>query len=109
MAKKTKAALDKDRQKRLAAYEKLMEDAKAGLHESQVEVVHAPWRATWERMDLMLERQERIIELLERMTDEGAAGKTTGKKTAGKKTGGKKTTGRNKGSGSKKGGSKKKK
>lgn len=42
----------------------LMKEAGKGLFQSQVELKQAPWKVVWLKQDLMLERQEKIIELL---------------------------------------------
>jgi len=42
----------------------LMKEAGKGLFQSQVELKQAPWKVVWLKQDLMIERQEKIIELL---------------------------------------------
>ncbi len=42
----------------------LMEEAGKGLFQSQVKLKQAPWKVVWLKQDLMIERQENIIELL---------------------------------------------
>ena len=42
----------------------LLKEAGKGLFQSQVELKQAPWKVAWLKQDLMIERQEKIIELL---------------------------------------------
>ena len=42
----------------------LMKEAGKGLFQSQVELKQAPWKVMWLKQDLMIERQEKIIDLL---------------------------------------------
>ena len=42
----------------------LLKEAGKGLFQSQVELKQAPWKVVWLKQDLMIERQEKIIELL---------------------------------------------
>ena len=66
------ARMAQDRKARLEEQERLIKESGRGLLDTQVEVKYAPWRATWERLDLLLERQEHIIALLEKLTGETA-------------------------------------
>ena len=59
--------LDRMRAERLQAERDivdLMKEAGKGLFQSQVELKQAPWKVVWLKQDLMIERQEKIIELL---------------------------------------------
>ena len=59
--------LDKMRDERLRVEKDimdLMKEAGKGLFQSQVELKQAPWKVVWLKQDLMIERQEKIIELL---------------------------------------------
>ncbi|UCH88247.1 MAG: hypothetical protein JSV49_08250 [Thermoplasmata archaeon] len=69
-SKKSPQSLASERQKKMEELDKLLEEAGKGLMKSQVELKHVPWRVTWERQDMLMERQERIIELLESMLAE---------------------------------------
>jgi len=42
----------------------LMEEAGKGLFQSQVKLKQAPWKVVWLKQDLMIERQETVIDLL---------------------------------------------
>lgn len=54
-----------EREKLREVENQYLEESGKGLHRSQVEIRYAPWQLTWVRQDMMMERQERIIELLE--------------------------------------------
>jgi len=56
---------EEERQKRLEDLKLMADKAGEGLLRSQVDLKYTPWRVTWERQDMMMARQERIIELLE--------------------------------------------
>jgi len=59
--------LDRMRAERLQAEKvilDLMKEAGKGLFQSQVELKQAPWKVVWLKQDLMIERQEKMIELL---------------------------------------------
>ena len=62
--------LEEERQKRIEDLRKMVDDAGEGLLQSQVDLKYAPWHITWEHQDMIMERQERMIELLEQMLKE---------------------------------------
>jgi len=62
-----KTDLQKDREKRIKSQEKMLEEAKKGVFPTQAELRIAPWKVTWDRMDMIMERQERTIALLEQL------------------------------------------
>jgi len=65
--KKTLKALKEERED-LREYEsRFLNMSGKDLLKDQVEVKFAPWHLTWVRQDMMMERQERIIELLEEL------------------------------------------
>jgi len=47
----------------------LINESGRGLFQSQVELKLAPWRATWMKLDLMLERQEKMVQLLSEINE----------------------------------------
>lgn len=47
--------------------DKMIDISAKDLNRSQVELRLTPWRVTWARQDMVMERQERIIELLEEL------------------------------------------
>lgn len=62
--------LEEERQKRIDGLRKMVDDAGEGLLQSQVDLKYAPWHVTWENQDMIMERQERMIELLEELLKE---------------------------------------
>ena len=64
-SEKSSEKLAESRKKRMKELIELLDSAGEGLLKSQVELKHAPWYVTWERQDMIMERQERMIELLE--------------------------------------------
>jgi hypothetical protein len=62
--------MEEERQARIEDLRKMVDDAGDGLLRSQVDLKYAPWHITWERQDMIMERQERMIELLEEMLKE---------------------------------------
>ncbi len=59
--------MDNDSKKRLKNIEAKMAEMGQGLFKEQVELRTLPWEATWAREDIIIENQERIIQLLEQM------------------------------------------
>ena len=64
---KSLSTLKKEREERIAAATELLQHAGKGIMQAQIELKQAPWKVTWERLDIMLEHQERIIQLLEEL------------------------------------------
>jgi hypothetical protein len=62
--------LEVERQKHLEELRKMIEDAGEGLLRSQVDLKYAPWQVTWEHQDMIMERQEKMIGLLEEILKE---------------------------------------
>jgi len=56
--------MKRERDSMETASQESLERAGMGLYRGQVELKHAPWKLTWSRLDMMLDRQERMIGLL---------------------------------------------